>query len=425
MAEKLAIAGGSPVCSEKWPTWPSFEKSTIRQAMEPLRTGKVNYWTGTKGMEFEQKFAEWCGANYGISTANGTTALHVALSALGVGPGDEVLCTSYSFIASSMCVAQAGAVPVFSDVRREDHTLDPAQLEAKITPKTRAIVPVHLYGNVCDMDPIMAVARKHKLFVVEDCAQAHGATYKGKKVGTIGCAGAFSFCQSKTFTTGGEGGCVITNDENVAWEARSVRDHGYDVKERLRLLELEAKLPYIHNRIGYNFRMTEVQSVIGLCELARIDSWNLANRRRNGEYLNARLKRVREILYLPPHKNGVVENGFWVYPVVFDIDRLNCSVRQIIDALVAEGIPAGPVMWPQSYKERCYRERRGFGRHNYPFGDPNTSPASVQYDKVLCENAAWLEDRTVTLYTLHPVYKLKHMRMVVKAVKKVVANYRK
>ena len=405
--------------------WPSFRESTIKKAMQPLRSGQVNYWTGTKGMEFEQAFADWCGAKYGISTANGTTALHVALAALGIGPGDEVIVPSYSFIASSMCVAQAGAIPVFCDTRRKDHTIDPKAIEAKITRRTKAIIPVHLYGNVCDMGPIMRIAKKHGLKVVEDCAQAHGATYKGKKVGTIGHANAFSFCQSKTFTTAGEGGCVVTDDEDVAWEARSIRDHGYDVKERLRLLELEAKLPYIHNRIGYNFRMTEIQSIVGLEELSRIDAWNLKNRRRNGEFLNEHLSKIPEVMYLPPHNDGKVENGFWVYPIVFDVRKLKCTIRQIIDAVVAEGIPAGPVLWPQAYKEKCYAKHRGFGRFNYPFGDPRANKKSMDYKNDHCPNAAWTEECTMTAYVLHPVYNLTHMRMVVKAIKKVVDAYRK
>ena len=140
---------------------------------------------------------------------------------------------------------------------------------------------VHLYGIPCDMDEIMAIAEKHHLYVVEDCAQAHGSEYRGKKVGSIGHAGCFSFCQSKHFTTGGEGGAVVTNDEDLAWAARSFRDHGYDVKERLRLLELEKKLFYIHQRVGYNYRLTEIQSIIGLCELERFDEWNKKRRGKN------------------------------------------------------------------------------------------------------------------------------------------------
>ncbi|NPV55008.1 MAG: DegT/DnrJ/EryC1/StrS family aminotransferase [Firmicutes bacterium] len=422
--QDLALYGGTPVTRDPFPMWPQFAPETIEAAMEPLKTGKVNYWTGTYGMEFEQKFAEWNGAKYGISTSNGTSALHVALAGLGIGPGDEVITPSYTFIASSFCVCQAGAVPVFADVKREDHTISPESIKSKITDKTRAIIAVHLYGNVCDMDPIMEIAREHNLFVVEDCAQAHGAMYKGKKVGTIGHAGAFSFCQSKTFTTGGEGGCVITDDEDLAWECRSFRDHGYDVRQRMRLLELEAKLPYIHNRVGFNYRMTEMQSIIGLKELERLDSWNLKNRRRNGEMLIAALKDCPQIKYLPPHNVDGKVNGFWLFPVVLDLDNLTCDKKTFTDALVAEGIPAGPVLWPQSYKERAYREHNGFGRAKYPFEDPLADPESVDYTKVFCENAAWLEERTFTV-PVHPVYEEKHIQLMIDGILKVARAFAK
>jgi len=425
MAEKLAIEGGKPACGLPWPQWPWFPERAIQDAARVLRSGKVNYWTGPRGMEFEEKFARWCGTKFAVSTSSGTSALHVALAGLGIGAGDEVICTPYSFIASSFCVCQAGAVPVFVDVRREDHTMDPKAIEAAITPRTRAILPVHLYGNVCDMDGIMRIARRHKLSVVEDCAQAHGATWRGRKVGSIGHVGAFSFCQSKTFTTGGEGGMVTTNDEAVAWECRSFRDHGYDVAQRMRLLELEARLPYIHNRVGFNYRMTEVQSVLGIHALRRLDGWNLKRRRRFGEFLNREFAKLPEVLYLPPHNDGKRQNGFWVYPLVLDIEKLRCTAREFVAALGAEGVPCGPVFWPQSYKEKAFQARRGFGRLDYPFGDPNADPKAVDYSRVHCPNAAWLEERTVVLFVLHPVYTMRHLRLVVKAVRKCLAAFRK
>ncbi|MCM8818833.1 MAG: DegT/DnrJ/EryC1/StrS family aminotransferase, partial [Candidatus Omnitrophica bacterium] len=287
--EKLAIEGGKPVNTEPFPMWPSFSEKTIQMVSEPLKTGKVNYWTGEIGVKFEKEWAKYNGAKYCITTTNGTSALHTAVSALGIGPGDEVICPSYSFIASSFCILQAGALPVFADTD-ESHTIDPNDIENKITDRTKAILVVHLYGVICNMDPIIEIAKKYNLYVIEDCAQAHGGEYKGKKVGTIGDVGCFSFCQSKHFTTGGEGGAVITNNEDLYWECMSFRDHGYDVKERLRLLEMEKKLMYIHRRVGFNYRMTEMQSLIGLCELERFDTWNLPNRRRNGRFLIDALK---------------------------------------------------------------------------------------------------------------------------------------
>lgn len=423
MQEKLAIDGGTPVNTKNFPPWPWFTDEMAQAAIEPLKSGKVNYWTGDLGMKFEQDFAKWNGAKFGISTCNGTAALHTALAGLDIGPGDEVITPSYTFIASSFSVCQAGAVPVFADVVPQGHTISAADIEAKISDKTRAIIVVHLYGEVADMDAIMAVAKRHNLLVIEDCAQAHGATYKGKKVGTIGNIGAFSFCQSKTFTTGGEGGCVITDDENVAWECRSFRDHGYDVAERLRLLELEAKLPYIHNRVGFNFRLTEIQSALGLKELERLDNWNLANRRRNGEMLLKLLEGCPGILRLPIHKPDR-QNGFWMFPIIVDVDSLKADIHKVVEAIVAEGVPCGPVMWPQCYKEKAYQQHKGFGRLGYPFGDPNARPEAVDYANTFCPNAAWVEERCFFV-PVHPTYEPEHVELMGAAIRKVLSAYMK
>jgi len=418
--EKLAIEGGKPVNTEPFPMWPSFSEKTIQMVAEPLKTGKVNYWTGEIGVKFEKAWAEYNGAKYCITTTNGTSALHTAVAALGIGPGDEVICPSYSFIASSFCILQAGALPVFADTD-ETHTIDPNDIEDKINERTKAILVVHLYGVVCDMDPIMEIARKHNLYVIEDCAQAHGGEYKGKKVGTIGDVGCFSFCQSKHFTTGGEGGAVITNNEDLYWECMSFRDHGYDVKERLRLLELEKKLMYIHRRVGFNYRMTEIQSLIGLCELERFETWNLPNRRRNGRFLIEALKDHPLVLY-PPLDTEERKNAFWWAPFVIDTDRLKVPMKQFIAAIEAEGVPVYGVLWPEMYKEKAYTERVGFGRLNYPFNDPNAR--FIDYTKVECKKAKWLSDRTISFFT-HPVYEIKHMEKYVEAFNKVAKAYMK
>ncbi len=421
--EKIAIAGGRPVTDEPFPMWPQFSDEVKKHALEPLENGLVNYWTGTKGMEFEEEFARYNGTRYAITTTNGTSALHTALNGLGVGPGDEVIVTSYSFIASSMCVVQVGAIPVFADVRREDHTIDPSDIEAKITERTVGIIPVHLYGIICDLDPILEIAKKHNLFVLEDTAQAPGGIYKGKKVGSIGNAGAFSFCQSKHFTTAGEGGAVITDDEEVAWICRSFRDHGYDVKERLRLLELEQKLPYIHERIGFNYRMTEIQSIVGLYELKRLESYHLKRRRENGELMLEKLNGHPAVKYLPPHTEER-QNAFWWFPIVLEPESIRCTVRDFIEALKAEGIPVMPVQWPQAYKEKAYSEHRGFGRYNFPFESREyTNPESVDYKNMLCPNAKWLEERTLA-FPMHPVYEKRHIELMLEAFDRVYRYYK-
>ncbi len=421
--EKLAIEGGEPVIGEPLPPWPWFTEEIVQAAMEPLRTGKVNYWTGELGMEFERRFAEWNGAKMCITTTSGTSALHTAVAALDIGPGDEVLVPSYTFIATSFCVVQAGAIPVFVDVRRHDHCIDPEDIEKKITNRTKAIIPVHLYGNLAEMDEIMGIAEKHDLFVIEDVAEAHGALYKGRKAGTIGHLGCFSFCQNKTFTTGGEGGAVITNDEELGWKARQFRDHGYDVETRLSLLEAEGTLPYIHVRVGYNYRMTEMQSAIGLEELERIDTWNLPRRRRNGEILIEELRDCDEILYLPVHTKEKV-NGFYVFPIVLNLEKLKVDKKTILDALTAEGLPVWREFWPQCYKERAYLEHNGFGRSKFPFRSKEyTDPKSVQYDRVHCPNAAWLEERTFIVHC-YPTLEEEHMRLIARGIRKVLGHHR-
>ena len=184
-SDKLAIEGGSKAVTNALTPWPKFSDQAIDSVVETLRSGKVNYWTGPKGMRFEREFAQWQGSKYAISVATGTAALHVSLAALGIGPGDEVIVPSYTFIATSFSVVQAGAIPRFADVNLEDHCISIASAEKLVTPRTKAIIPVHLYGNVCDMDQINAFAKKHNLFVIEDNAEAFGGAYKGQKTGTL------------------------------------------------------------------------------------------------------------------------------------------------------------------------------------------------------------------------------------------------
>ena len=278
MEKKEIAMNGAGVAELGFPMWPQFNPKTKDDIVKITESGLVCYWTGKKGMEFEEKFAAWTGASMAISCSCGTAALHIGISSLGIGPGDEVLVPSYSFIASSYAIVQAGAIPVFCDVK-EDHTIDPDDIEKKITDRTKGIVCVHLYGVICDMGRIMDIARKHNLYVIEDCAQAIGGKYKDQYVGTIGNVGCYSFCQSKHFTTGGEGGMVLTMDEDLGWECRSFRDHGYDVKARMNMLALEESLPYIHTRVGFNYRMTEIQSQFGINELERFDTWNMPRRK--------------------------------------------------------------------------------------------------------------------------------------------------
>jgi len=396
MSEKLAINGGAKAVTSSKTGWPNFNEDSIKAVENVLRSGKVNYWTGPKGMEFEKKFAEWQGSKYAISVATGTAALHVGLTALGIGPGDEVIVPSYTFIASSFSVVQAGAIPRFADVNIDDHCISVESSEKLVNERTKAIMPVHLYGNICDMDKINAFAKKHNLFVIEDNAEAFGGSYKGEKTGTLGDIAACSFCQNKTFTTGGEGGMITTDNEEYAWIARSFRDHGYDVKQRLSLMELEQKLPYIHNMVGWNYRMTEMQSAIGVVELERMDNWNMPRRHQNAHIIIDRIKDLPQVLHMPIDTEER-RNGWFVMAFSLDIENMNCTIEEFAQAAVAEGAPVWKVFWPQCHSEQAFQKHLAFGKSGFPFYSKEyTNPLSVDYTNVDVPNAKWHEKHTFT-----------------------------
>ncbi len=257
--------------------WPNYEQDEKDAVAAVLASGKVNYWTGDHGKKFEQEFAEYCGSKYAVALANGTLALELALEAAGIGPGDDVIVTPRTFIASASCVVRVGAHPIFADISSESQNLTAETVSAVLTPTTRAIVVVHHAGWPCEMDSLMALAERHDLLLIEDCAQAHGATYKGRPVGGLGHVAAFSFCQDKIMTTGGEGGMLVTNDAAIWKKAWSIKDHGknYDAVFNK---EHPPGFRWLHDSFGTNMRMTEMQSVIGRLQLKKLTEWN---RKRN------------------------------------------------------------------------------------------------------------------------------------------------
>lgn len=265
--------------------WPSFSLEEADAVREVLLSNRVNYWTGQHCREFEREFADWCGVEHAIALANGTLALDIALKALGIGSGDEVVVTPRTFIASVSCVVNAGAIPVFADVEPDSGNISARTIAAVLTPRTRAVICVHLAGWPCDMGPIMALAAQHGLKVIEDCAQAHGARYRGRSVGSIGDVGAWSFCQDKIMTTGGEGGMVTTNDKSL-WSAMwSFKDHGkswHAVYER----QHPPGFRWLHESFGSNWRMLEMQAVLGRIQLRRMAEWT-AQRNANAAALAA------------------------------------------------------------------------------------------------------------------------------------------
>jgi dTDP-4-amino-4,6-dideoxygalactose transaminase len=264
--------------------WPSFTAEEATAVQQVLLSNKVNYWTGTECREFEKEFAAWAETKYAVALSNGTLALDVALQALGIGAGDEVVVTPRTFMASVSCVVNAGAVPVFAEVDADSGNITAQSIAAVLTPRTKAIICVHLAGWPCDMDPIMALADQHGLKVIEDCAQAHGARYKGRSVGSIGHVGAWSFCQDKIMTTGGEGGMVTTNDEALWRSMWSFKDHGKSY-EAVYERQHPPGFRWVHESFGTNWRMLEMQAAIGRIQLrrmAQMDGGTHRQRRRAG-----------------------------------------------------------------------------------------------------------------------------------------------
>ena len=266
--------------------WPVFEPDEIEAVSEVLRSGKVNYWTGSVGREFEKEYAAVLGVPYAVALHNGTQALELALYALGVGDGDEVITTPRTFIASASAAVMRGAVPVMAEIDRDSGNITAESIRAVLTPRTRAIIVVHLAGWPADMAPIMALAREHNLYVIEDCAQAHGAMYQGQHVGTIGDVGCFSFCQDKIMTTGGEGGLLVTRDEDVWRKAWAFKDHGKSF-DAIYHKEHPLGFRWLHESFGTNWRMLEVQAAIGRLQLQKLPGWT-RQRQRNAAVLTER-----------------------------------------------------------------------------------------------------------------------------------------
>jgi dTDP-4-amino-4,6-dideoxygalactose transaminase len=332
--------------------WPSFTQEEADAVARVVLSNKVNYWTGTECREFEKEFAQWCGSGHAIALANGTVALDLALKGLGVGPGDEVVVTPRTFIASVSCVVNAGATPVFADVDADSGNISASTIEKVLSPRTKAIICVHLAGWPCDMDPIMALARQHGLKVIEDCAQAHGARYKGRSVGSIGHVGAWSFCQDKIMTTGGEGGMVTTNDEALWRTMWAFKDHGKSfaaVYER----EHPPGFRWLHESIGTNWRMLEMQAVIGRIQLRRMADWTA----RRTQWAQAILQVCRQVPALRvPDLPAHSEHAWYKCYVQVRPERLapGWSRDRLMAEISSRGVPCFQGSCSEVYLEKAF-----------------------------------------------------------------------
>jgi len=304
-----------PVCT------PNIGKEELKNITDAVETN----WISSKGSYielFEKKFAKYCGVKYGVATNNGTAALHLAMVSLGIGKGDEVIIPNFTMISSALAIYYTGATPVFVDAKEDTWNINPNLIEEKITKKTKAILPVHIYGHPCDMDKINKIAKKYNLKVVEDAAEAHGAEYKGKKTGGLGDIGCFSFYANKLITTG-EGGMLVTNDEDIYNRARSLRDLSFGDKKR-----------FLHKGVGFNYRMTNMQAAIGVAQMEKIDKF-LKIKRKNASYYNQLIKKIKNIKGPEEKKN--VKNSYWMYGIRIG-NNFGLSRDKVKERLFEDGI---------------------------------------------------------------------------------------
>ncbi|PNH80572.1 DegT/DnrJ/EryC1/StrS family aminotransferase [Vibrio diazotrophicus] len=332
--------------------WPSFSQEEADAVSRVLLSNKVNYWTGSECREFEREFAAWAGCNHAIALSNGTLALDVALKVLGVGEGDEVITTSRTFLATASSIVTAGANPVFADVDLNSQNITAETIAPVITEKTKAIIVVHLAGMPAEMDAIMALADLHGIYVIEDCAQAHGAKYKGRSVGTIGHIGAWSFCQDKIMTTGGEGGMVTTNDKDLWSKMWSYKDHGKSF-DAVYNKQHPPGFRWLHESFGTNWRMTELQGVIGRIQLKRMAAWT-EKRQHNGQIIDqavsdlplVRTVKVADYLEHAEYKHYLFLN--------LELLKPEWSRDRIVDEINAAGVPAYQGSCSEIYLEKAF-----------------------------------------------------------------------
>ncbi|KFZ45279.1 aminotransferase [Smithella sp. D17] len=391
-----------PIREKKFLPWPFFDRDEMAAVSHVLQSGRVNYWTGQEGRLFENEFAANIGLNYAVTLMNGTVALEAALIALNIKKGDEVIVTSRSYIASASSAVMRGAKPVFADVDRESQNITADTIEKVITSRSRAIIAVHLAGWPCEMDSIMALAKKRGLAVIEDCAQACGAFYKGRHVGSFGDVAVFSFCQDKTMTTGGEGGMLATNNKDIWSKVWSYRDNGksYDAVYGNNEPNPGQSFKWLHESFGTNLRMTEMQAAIGRIQLHKLPQW-IERRRRNADILNKAFINIPALrVTMPPDYIG---HAYYKYYVFINHERLKSgwNRERVAIAINAEGIPCFTGSCSEIYLEKAFA------------GTGMRPKKRLPVARELGE--------TVMMFLVHPTLSENDMRDTVKAVGKVMA----
>ena len=334
--------------------WPHYSENEISAVSAVLRSGHVNYWTGGECRKFETEFASLCQTKYAVAVANGTLALELALRALDIGPGDEVIVPSRTFIATASSVVSCGARPVFADIDRHTQNITAESIQNVLSLDTKAIIAVHLAGWPCDMDPILKLAGKHKLKVIEDCSQAHGALYKERPVGSLGDVAAFSFCQDKIISTGGEGGMLVTNNEDIWKKSWAYKDHGksYDAVYHTKH---QPGFRWLHHSFGSNWRMTEMQAAIGRIQITQLPEWH-QQRIRAANVLTSNFKDILAIRICRPPDN--VEHAYYKYDVFIRPEWLEHGWNRdrIMLAINDKGVPCFSGSCSEVYLEKAFNE---------------------------------------------------------------------
>ncbi len=336
-------------------SWPSFTPEEIRSVSSILKSGKINYWTGKYCKIFEKNFSKYHKTKYSVTVNSGTSALECAIKSLNLKRGSEIITTPRSYYTSASSIIICGMKPKFSDISKDTQNLDPIKLKKSITKKTKAILCVHLGGNPCEMDKIMKIAKKKKIFVIEDCSQAHGASIKNKKIGSFGDISAWSFCQDKIISTGGEGGMVSTNNINLYKRVLSLKDNGRNY-EKIKRLSYSGSFNYIHDFIGSNYRMTEAQAVIGISQLKRLDTI-ISRRNTNAKIFDEYFQDLDNIFLLL--KNSININSYYRY---YFFVKKSLNQKILINKIRSKGIECIAGSCPEIYLEKYFKENFNFKR---------------------------------------------------------------
>ncbi|MFH1006086.1 MAG: DegT/DnrJ/EryC1/StrS family aminotransferase [Candidatus Latescibacterota bacterium] len=419
MSDKLAIDGGSPVLSRSdFKNWPVITGDDRRLINEVLDSGIVAGGTAPQVKALEQEWAAYTGAKYCLTTCSGTAALHMALSAAGVRPGDEVITSAFTFLASASCALHQNAIPVFVDIDPRTYCMDPNKLEAAITERTKAIIPVHIQGLPADMDPILAIAKKHNLFVIEDACQAHGATYRGRSVGTMGDVGAFSLNNFKNLC-GGEGGLFITDQEMILNKGALIRCFGDEVDEVSRRRQYNASI------LGYMYRNQEFPAALARGQLLHLDELN-DTRIKNANYLTEELGKIPGVI--PPYCPPECKHVYFMYNVRFDPKAagVNCAPRRfreaIEKALYKEGLLVGQWQTMPVPAQDLFQSKLGYGGSGYPWTVNEAKGIHYDYNVDAYPVAQELCDTYTIVHGIHAPNGLDLMRQFVTVFQKVFGN---